>query len=34
MTLTGGSLVIADIATLAAVGGFDGNYIHHRLSAA
>jgi CRP-like cAMP-binding protein len=34
MTLSGGSLVIADIAKLAAVAGFDDNYLHRRISAA
>jgi hypothetical protein len=31
MTLSGGSLVIADIAKLATVAGFDDNYLHRRL---
>ncbi len=34
MTLSGGSLVIADIAKLAAIAGFDDNYLHRRLDAA
>jgi CRP-like cAMP-binding protein len=34
MTLSGGALVIADIAKLAAVAGFDDTYLHHRLSVA
>jgi CRP-like cAMP-binding protein len=33
MTLSGGNLVIADIAKLAAVAGFDDNYLHRRLGA-
>lgn len=31
MTLTGGTLVIASIAELAAVAGFDDNYLHRRI---
>jgi CRP-like cAMP-binding protein len=31
MELTAGSLIIADIAKLAAVAGFDDNYLHRRL---
>ncbi len=34
MTLSGGALVIADIAKLATVAGFDDNYLHRRISAA
>ncbi len=34
MTLSGGSLVIADVAKLATVAGFDDNYLHRRISAA
>lgn len=30
MTLSGGSLAIADIAALAAIAGFDDNYLHRR----
>ncbi len=32
MSLTGGSLVVADISRLAAVAGFDDNYLHRRTS--
>ncbi len=32
VSLSGGRLVIADIAKLAAVAGFDDNYLHQRLS--
>jgi CRP-like cAMP-binding protein len=31
MELTAGSLIIADIAKLAEVAGFDDNYLHRRL---
>jgi CRP-like cAMP-binding protein len=34
MSITGGVLVIADIAKLATVAGFDDNYLHRRLSMA
>jgi CRP-like cAMP-binding protein len=34
MTLIGGNLVIADVAKLATVAGFDDNYLHRRISAA
>jgi CRP-like cAMP-binding protein len=34
MTLSGGSLVIADIGKLAAVAGFDDNYLHRRIGGA
>jgi CRP-like cAMP-binding protein len=34
MTLSGGALVIADVAKLATVAGFDDNYLHRRISAA
>jgi CRP-like cAMP-binding protein len=34
MTLIGGDLVIADIAKLAVVAGFDDNYLHRRIGAA
>jgi len=34
MTLSGGALVIADIAKLAVVAGFDDNYLHRRLAVA
>jgi CRP-like cAMP-binding protein len=34
MILGGGNLVIADIAKLAVVAGFDDNYLHRRLSVA
>jgi CRP-like cAMP-binding protein len=34
MTLSGGDLVIADIAKLAVIAGFDDNYLHRRISAA
>jgi CRP-like cAMP-binding protein len=33
MTLSGGTLVIADVAKLAHVAGFDDNYLHRRISA-
>jgi CRP-like cAMP-binding protein len=33
LTLSGGSLVIADVAKLAAVATFDDNYLHQRISA-
>jgi CRP-like cAMP-binding protein len=31
MTLSGGNLMIADIGKLAAVAGFDDNYLHRRI---
>jgi len=34
MTLIGGNLVIADVAKLAFVAGFDDNYLHRRLNVA
>jgi hypothetical protein len=33
MTLSGGNLVINDIGKLAAVAGFDDNYLHRRIGA-
>jgi hypothetical protein len=34
MTLTGGDLVIPDVAKLAALAGFDDDYLHRRIRAA
>ncbi len=34
MSLSGGALVVADIAKLAAVAGFDDNYLHRRIAGA